>query len=211
MGCGESKHAVIENTISRKNSKAGSKRGKSSQVIEETRKVDSEVSSSVQQEGKNDGLDIVGVAAGTTSISRRNSRARSKKGKSSETIEETKKVDGETSSMAEQKEVKNDNRDTDGNNSATVVDGKKVAESIELKKGDKTMAEETKEKIMEEIKLVEETKDGEKLGEAKTMKKENLVQRSKTITSTTTTEAKVSTLVEKQEEKPAGVEDLKKK
>ncbi|KAB2009711.1 hypothetical protein ES319_D10G186400v1 [Gossypium barbadense] len=207
MGCGESKHAVIENTISRKNSKAGSKRGKSSQVIEETRKVDSEVSSSVQQEGKNDGLDIVGVAAGTTSISRRNSRARSKKGKSSETIEETKKVDGETSSMAEQKEVKNDNRDTDGNNSATVVDGKKVAESIELKKGDKTMAEETKEKIMEEIKLVEETKDGE----AKTMKKENLVQRSKTITSTTTTEAKVSTLVEKQEEKPAGVEDLKKK
>ncbi|KAG4126607.1 hypothetical protein ERO13_D10G167300v2 [Gossypium hirsutum] len=207
MGCGESKHAVIENTISRKNSKAGSKRGKSSQVIEETRKVDSEVSSSVQQEGKNDGLDIVGVAAGTTSISRRNSRARSKKGKSSETIEETKKVDGETSSMAQQKEVKNDNRDTDGNNSATVVDGKKVAESIELTKGDKTMAEETKEKIMEEIKLVEETKDGE----AKTMKKENLVQRSKTITSTTTTEAKVSTLVEKQEEKPAGVEDLKKK
>ncbi|TYH50389.1 hypothetical protein ES332_D10G203300v1 [Gossypium tomentosum] len=207
MGCGESKHAVIENTISRKNSKAGSKRGKSSQVIEETRKVDSEVSSSVQQEGKNDGLDIVGVAAGTTSISRRNSRARSKKGKSSETIEETKKVDGETSSMAQQKEVKNANRDTDGNNSATVVDGKKVAESIELKKGDKTMAEETKEKIMEEIKLVEETKDGE----AKTMKKENLVQRSKTITSTTTTEAKVSTLVEKQEEKPAGVEDLKKK
>ncbi|XP_012457550.1 uncharacterized protein LOC105778408 [Gossypium raimondii] len=207
MGCGESKHAVIENTISRKNSKAGSKRGKSSQVIEETRKVDSEVSSSVQQEGKNDGLDIVGVAAGTTSISRRNSRARSKKGKSSETIEETKKVDGETSSMAKQKEVKNDNRDTDGNNSGTVVDGKKVAESIELKKGDKTMAEETKEKIMEEIKLVEETKDGE----AKTMKKENLVERSKTITSTTTTEAKVSTLVEKQEEKPAGVEDLKKK
>ncbi|KAG4179382.1 hypothetical protein ERO13_A10G101000v2 [Gossypium hirsutum] len=207
MGCGESKHAVIENTISRKNSKAGSERGKSSQGIEETRKVDSEVSSSVQQEGKNDGLDIVGVASGTTSISRRNSRARSKKGKSSETIEESKKVDGETSSMVQQKEVKNDNRDTDGNNSGTVVDGKKVAESIELKKGDKTMAEETKEKIMEEIKLVEETKDGE----AKTMKKENLVQRSKTITSTTTTEAKVSTLVEKQEEKPAGVEDLKKK
>ncbi|KAK5794371.1 uncharacterized protein LOC128281718 [Gossypium arboreum] len=207
MGCGESKHAVIENTISRKNSKAGSERGKSSQGIEETRKVDSEVSLSVQQEGKNDGLDIVGVASGTTSISRRNSRARSKKGKSSETIEESKKVDGETSSMVQQKEVKNDNRDTDGNNSGTVVDGKKVAESIELKKGDKTMAEETKEKIMEEIKLVEETKDGE----AKTMKKENLVQRSKTITSTTTTEAKVSTLVEKQEEKPAGVEDLKKK
>ncbi|KAH1046464.1 hypothetical protein J1N35_037248 [Gossypium stocksii] len=207
MGCGESKHAVIENTISRKHSKAGSKRGKSSQGIEETRKVDSEVSSSVQQEGKNDGLDIVGVAAGTTSISRRNSRASSKKGKSSETIEETKKVDGETSSMVQQKEVKNDNRDTDGNNSGTVIDGKKIAESIELKKGDKTVAEETKENIVEEIKLVEETKDGE----AKTMKKENLVQRSKTITSTTTTEAKVSTLVEKQEEKPAGVEDLKKK
>ncbi|KAG8480941.1 hypothetical protein CXB51_025613 [Gossypium anomalum] len=180
MGCGESKHAVIENTISQKNSKAGSKRGKSSQGIEETRKVDSEVSSSVQQEGKNDGLDIVGVAAGTTSISRRNSRARSKKGKSSETIEETKKVDGETSSMLQQKEVKNDNRDTDGNNPALWLMGRR-------------------------------NKDGEKLGEAKTMKKENLVQRSKTITSTTTTEAKVSTLVEKQEEKPAGVEDLKKK
>ncbi|KAK8510878.1 hypothetical protein V6N13_091310 [Hibiscus sabdariffa] len=219
MGCGESKHAVATaSTISRKNSKAGSKREKPSEAVEEARQVDDKASS----EGGSDGV--------VTSVSRKNSSVRSRKGKSSETIEENTKDDSKTSSSAQPK-GENKDRDSGRDNSGAGVEGKKTAESSELKKDDnvkdKTMDKERKEETVGEIKIVEETK---KVGEdpkKETVKDEKAVEETaangegetvkkeeeKKTADLTTTKAEVSTAVEKKEEKGDGsskAEDLKK-
>ncbi|XP_039048705.1 vicilin-like seed storage protein At2g18540 isoform X2 [Hibiscus syriacus] len=214
MGCGGSKHSVAtENTISRKNSKAGSKRGPSSEAVEETKKVDDKRSS----EGGSDGV--------ATTVSQKNSSVRSRKGKSSEIVEETTKDDSKTSS-SEQPKGENDN-------SGEGVDGKKIAENTEPKKEDnvknKTMDEEIKVETVEEIKAAaEETKKDQKLDEdskTETFKDKKAVEETANGKHETVkkeeeskpangpTKAEVSTAVEKQEEKAAGSStagDLKK-
>ncbi|KAK8671096.1 hypothetical protein V6N13_037704 [Hibiscus sabdariffa] len=222
MGCGESKHAVATaSTISRKNSKAGSKREKPSEAVEETRQVDDKTSS----DGGSDGV--------ATSVSRKNSSVRSRKGKSSETIEENTKDDSKTSSSAQPK-GENKDRDSGGDNSGAGVEGKKIAESSELKKDDnvkdKTMDKERKEETVGEVKIVEETKKDQKVGEdpkKETVKDQKAVEETaangeretvkkeeeKKPADLSTTKAEVSTAVEKQEEKADGsskAEDLKK-
>ncbi|XP_039018945.1 vicilin-like seed storage protein At2g18540 [Hibiscus syriacus] len=218
MGCGGSKHSVAtDNIISRKNSKAGSKREMSSDSVEETRKVDHKTSS----EGGSDAI--------ATSISRKNSSVRSRKGKSSEIVEETRKDDGKTSSP-DQPKGENDNSSAA---QGAGVEGKKIGESTELKEKDnvkdKTMGEERKEETVEVIKAAaEETNKDQKLDEdskTETVKDQKAVEETANGKHETvkkeeeskpangTTKAEVSTAVEKQEEKSDGSStagDLKK-
>ncbi|XWS53665.1 hypothetical protein CRYUN_Cryun10bG0020000 [Craigia yunnanensis] len=260
MGCGESKHVATGNTVSRKNSRAGSKRGKISETIEETSKNDIKTSSIfVKEEGKNVSQESGGnnsravadrkdIAESTELKKEENENDKEKKSGVLKENEEPVEgiafegISGKSELTSPQEEAGKESLSNENVKVADALEDKKLAQEtkIEAKNEnveDKTLTEEKKAETLQEIKFAEETKEDivedkklvqdkkeetvkdQKLaevkkeetakGEPETVKEENLVKETET---TETSEAKVSTPVEKKEKKSAvspAAEDLK--
>ncbi|XWS14025.1 hypothetical protein CRYUN_Cryun36dG0088600 [Craigia yunnanensis] len=178
MGCGESKHVATGNTISRKNSRAGSKRGKTSETIEETSKLDSNTCSLVKEEGKNvnqdsgadnsravaEGKDIVE----STELKKEENVENDKEKKSGVLKENEEPIEGIAFEGISGRSEYYSPREEAGKESLS-NENVKPADALE----DKKLSEETKEETLHEIQLTEATKeetkedtvDDKKLGE----------------------------------------------
>ncbi|XVF28398.1 hypothetical protein REPUB_Repub15cG0026100 [Reevesia pubescens] len=220
MGCGESKHVASGNTISRKNSRAGSKWEKTSETFEETSKNDSNTSSLVKEEGKNVNQDS--GAENSRAVADGKGIAESKELKKEQNVELDKEKktgivkenEEHVEGISGRSEAANESLSNEDVKPAEALEDKKLSEETkEETMEDKELAEDTKEVTVQEIKLAEGTKEetkgdtveDQKLAEEKkeetangkpeTVNEENLVEGTETAE---TTEAKVSTPVEKQ-------------
>ncbi|XWS39065.1 hypothetical protein CRYUN_Cryun18bG0018100 [Craigia yunnanensis] len=163
MGCGESKHVATGNTISRKNSRAGSKRVKTSETIEETSKNDSKTNSIlVKEEGKNVNQDSGGY--NSRAVAEGKDIAESTELKKEENIENDKEKKSVLKENEEPVEsiafegisVRSDyySPQEEAGKESLFNENVKVADELQ----DKKLAQETKEEIVEEKELAQETK-----------------------------------------------------
>ncbi|XP_021290488.1 calponin homology domain-containing protein DDB_G0272472-like [Herrania umbratica] len=187
MGCGESKHVATGNTISRKNSRAESKRGKTSEAIAETSKQGSNTSSIlVQEEGQKvdqDSFNSSAVADEGKDITestelKKEENVEADKEKKSGVVEENEEpiqgialegTSGRSEYYSPREEAGKESLFNENVNLAEETKEKAVEENelaqgtkIEAKEGiveDKKLAEETKEETVQEIILAEETKE----------------------------------------------------
>ncbi|XVF62651.1 hypothetical protein PTKIN_Ptkin09bG0025500 [Pterospermum kingtungense] len=187
MGCGESKHVVTGNTISRKSSRAGSRRGKPLETIEETSKFESNTSSLVKEEGKTVYQDS--GADNSRAVADGKGKPESKIGVVKENEKPIERVALEAGKAADALEDKKLSEKT----KEETVGEKELAQEtkIETKLVEETKGEATEDTV-EDKKLFEERKQETGNGEAETVKEENLVKDTETAA---TTEAKVSTTV----------------
>ncbi|XP_022722080.1 uncharacterized protein LOC111279324 [Durio zibethinus] len=213
MGCGESKHVATGNTISRKNSRAESKRGKStSEAIKETTELDSNTSSLVKEECKNinqdSAADISRAVAESTELKKEENGENDKEKTSGVAKENEEPIEGVASKGISGRSEYHSPPEEAGKESLS-DENVKPADALEAKKLPKETKEETldEKESAQETKVetkkenVEETKEETGNGEPETVKEAKMVKETETAE---TTKAKTSTPVQKEEEKPAG-------
>ncbi|GMI95854.1 hypothetical protein HRI_003254700 [Hibiscus trionum] len=159
MGCGKSKHAVVEHSISRKSSRAGSKRAKTPETtVERARKLDRNASTLAADEGGDavcmkksravaDGNRVVGRVelkkqenliegeeqihdATENAVDRKNSSVGSERGEVSEiTVQEISELDTEIGSSMKE-EGRNVDQSSGGDNSEGLADEDGIIDEI---------------------------------------------------------------------------------
>ncbi|XVF38648.1 hypothetical protein REPUB_Repub20aG0120500 [Reevesia pubescens] len=185
MGCGESKHVATENTISRKNSRTGSKRGETSETIEETSKLVNNTSSIlVQKEGKNVNQDSGednsrGVADGKgladiTELKKEKNVENEKENKAGVLRENEIPIDGiafeglsgRSEYYSPREEAAKESLLDENVKPADVLEDKKLAQETKIETKEtkeetvqEIIAEETKEDTLEDKKLAEDVKE----------------------------------------------------
>ncbi|XVE82075.1 hypothetical protein DITRI_Ditri15bG0117400 [Diplodiscus trichospermus] len=153
MGCGESKHVSTGNTISRRNSRAGSKRGKTPEAIDESSKLDRNISSLVKEEGKTvaDGKDT----AESTELKNEGNAEDGKEKKIGVSKQNDEPVETIAFEGISGRSEYFSPREEAGNESLSNENVIKPADALE----DKKLSEETKEETVKEIQFAEETKE----------------------------------------------------
>ncbi|XP_022761213.1 gelsolin-related protein of 125 kDa-like [Durio zibethinus] len=184
MGCGESKHVATGNTISRKNSGAGSKSGKTSETIQETSKHDSKTSLIlVKEEGQNVNQDS--YADNSRDVADVKGMAENKELKKEGNVENDKEKKTGV--------VKENEEPVEGIAFERLsIENVKVADALEVKK----LSEETKEETLEGKELAQETKIETK---QETVVDKNLAEETKEETDEDITEDKKLAKVAKEE------------